>query len=363
MSREIPTEAGITEAATDWFVRLRSETVTQGEVKQFNQWLREREAHREAFHRVDMFWLASKALSQSSAVQNSRATIARLKTEAAAELAQQQKFPTAQDNQNYRAVVANFNTQRFTRRGFATAAALLCAIAIGWYTITRTASPEPERYYTEVGESKTITLSDGSLFTLNTRSTVDVYFTESSRQLTLIRGQASFAVAKDKSRPFTVTAGSSTVTALGTEFDIYKTEQETTVTLLEGKVVVVPIAHEETGKTQTALQLTAGQQVQVSASGELSPVNTVNLEQARAWQGGKLNFDETPLSQVITEANRYTEFKLELGDSTIADLPITGIFTAGESEALATTLAVFHDLSLKPVGSHKLVLLPKNESG
>ena len=71
-----------------------------------------------------------------------------------------------------------------------------------------------------VGEQKNITLADGSKLHLNTDSIVTVDFTENARNIVLLRGEAHFDVAHDTSRPFTVTAGNNTVTAVGTAFNM-----------------------------------------------------------------------------------------------------------------------------------------------
>ena len=75
------------------------------------------------------------------------------------------------------------------------------------------------RYVTNVGEIANYTLVDGSEISLNTDSVVEISYSAARRAVVLRRGQALFHVAKDKSRPFVVTAGDRLVTAVGTAFD------------------------------------------------------------------------------------------------------------------------------------------------
>ncbi|WEK34551.1 MAG: FecR domain-containing protein [Candidatus Pseudobacter hemicellulosilyticus] len=86
-----------------------------------------------------------------------------------------------------------------------------------------------------------VQLPDGSTAMLEKQSRLwyEPAFTATARQLTL-EGKASFAVAKEKGRPFTVLADGIATTALGTRFHISNDASSRTVTvkLLEGKVVL-----------------------------------------------------------------------------------------------------------------------------
>ena len=85
-------------------------------------------------------------------------------------------------------------------------------------------------------------LEDGSTIELEPASTVKYYqplVVNGRRNIQLI-GQASFKVAKDKTKPFTVYADGIATTALGTVFTVkaFDTSNVISVTLYEGKVVV-----------------------------------------------------------------------------------------------------------------------------
>ena len=96
-----------------------------------------------------------------------------------------------------------------------------------------------EAYETRIGERSTVTLSDGSVVTINTNSRIEVGYTDDLREITLIRGQGFFDVAKDIDRPFVVVAGEKRIIALGTVFDVrFDDQNEVQVTLVEGKVQV-----------------------------------------------------------------------------------------------------------------------------
>ncbi len=59
-------------------------------------------------------------------------------------------------------------------------------------------------YQTGIGETQKISLSDGTEITLNTRSSLVVSYSPSSRDVFLRYGEATFDVSPDKNRPFKV---------------------------------------------------------------------------------------------------------------------------------------------------------------
>src|SRR5205807_1325966 len=96
----------------------------------------------------------------------------------------------------------------------------------------------PQVYATAIGEQRSVVLKDGSMIQLNSRSRVEVRYTDHDRKIALKEGQALFTVARDTQRPFLVSAGDTAVRAVGTQFDVNRLETEIVVTVLEGKVAV-----------------------------------------------------------------------------------------------------------------------------
>lgn len=91
------------------------------------------------------------------------------------------------------------------------------------------------------GESKKITLSDGTIVAVNAGSTL-IYpkeFTSKTRTV-FLSGEANFSIAKNKRKPFIVKTKHIDVKALGTKFTIqcYPNDKSTKATLIEGSVQV-----------------------------------------------------------------------------------------------------------------------------
>ena len=95
--------------------------------------------------------------------------------------------------------------------------------------------------YNITDKVKQLVLQDGSGVRLNGKSRISFFkpFISNSRNITLV-GKATFKVAKDETKPFTVFSGDISTTALGTQFTVtaYEKDKNIIVRLYEGKVVI-----------------------------------------------------------------------------------------------------------------------------
>lgn len=209
-------------------------------------------------------------------------------------------------------------------------------------------------YSTRVGEQRTVRLEDGSLLALNTDTKVVVHYTKDRRDLRLVHGEAQFDVAKNHARPFIVTAEGEQVRAVGTSFVVRDEGHAVSVTLLEGKVTVTP-AKKTAAK---AVYLTPGDRLKVGA--RTPPrVDRPELETVTAWRSGQILLDDTPLADAIAEMNRYSDKPLAI-DGDAAQLRVTGIFRAGESEAFARTVAAQYGLAVVEQPGRTLLAQPSS---
>jgi len=207
-------------------------------------------------------------------------------------------------------------------------------------------------YRTQFGEQEIFSLSDGSNIQLNTNSVVQVDFSAKHRKLTLIRGEARFDVAKDRSRPFTVTAGKQSFTALGTIFNVQKNdEQAMELMVTEGRVLITK-ADESLATLSQAFDISddeilpgtlvvSGEKAVIENNDNM-PVQQVSLDKIQrdlAWQQGMLIFEGEPLSQVLAEVSRYSTTKFEITDPKLTQIRIAGYFKVGDTEGLLASLA------------------------
>lgn len=198
-------------------------------------------------------------------------------------------------------------------------------------------SQQPDSYQTEIGERRVVALADGSRISLDSDSEVDVRYSKASRAIVLNKGRARFDVAHDVTRPFTVTAGTKTVVAVGTSFNVERLGSTVLVTLIQGHVLI-----KDTGAPQPAamapakqvalsprsISLVAGEQL-VAVQDVRPIVAPTDLSDATAWEAGHLVFRGEPLSEAVERVNRYTDHPIAV-DPSAASIRISGVFNAGD---------------------------------
>ena len=95
-----------------------------------------------------------------------------------------------------------------------------------------------QEFATSIGEQRKISLDDGSIIHLNTKSHISIILTAHAREVQLLEGEALFKVEHDASRPFRVLSGANVIQAVGTQFDVDRRPSATMVSVIEGRVQV-----------------------------------------------------------------------------------------------------------------------------
>jgi transmembrane sensor len=93
------------------------------------------------------------------------------------------------------------------------------------------------------------------------------------------------------------------------------------------------------------LILPATASVQVAS---LSPaITAADPVRSLSWEGGQLVFDDERLGVVVERMNRYAERPLAIGDAAAADVRISGVFRAGDTDALVQGVAAAFDVKAR----------------
>jgi transmembrane sensor len=228
-----------------------------------------------------------------------------------------------------------------------------------------------QQYSTKTGEQTSFNLPDGSLVHLNTNSLLTISFSDNHRQLNLIKGEALFDVAKDKSRPFSVTSGQQSFTALGTIFNVQKSDNNhLELIVTEGRVLIADsneslseltkkIANTSQNDQENSI-IVAGEKTTIINKVQLpkSIVSSQVLSQELAWQKGMLIFDGESLKTALDEISRYTDVTFTIEDQSIADKKVAGYFKAGDVETLLASISVNFELNYTKT-NHNTVLITK----
>jgi len=342
-----------------WDARLRAPDCTDADRARFAQWRDAAASHRQSFDRLQVLIATLRGETGRAGVRGLRdAALARVR-------------------------------RRQRRRTWSVAAgiAFLLAGAAIWTMVPESnrwapvhvlaALAHPDRYATGIGQRSTVTLQDGSTVELNTRTQLEVHFSDAQRSVTLVEGQALFHVAKNPQRPFVVHAGDREIVAVGTEFDVRLDADSVRVTLLEGKVEVersgpvssrpqsldpgqqlvaelVSVAGKAAG-TSTTLAASAGKRR--PQDGE-AVVRSVDVGKFTSWREGRVFFEDLPLGEAVAEMNRYSAIQIGVDDSALSNLRVNGMFRAGEQEAFVTALQDYFPISVTRRSDTEIILAP-----
>ncbi|TQV84099.1 FecR family protein [Exilibacterium tricleocarpae] len=319
--QELPYESLLDEA-TAWVVRLRSDRVSPADKRRFSQWLNLSRHHEQAFDEVAETW---ETLGAAAYLSLDTGTVA-------------QKSPAS-----------FFEFRWFTNLGglpagiaMATVAALV-VLAYSLSTIAPETTTYTNTFATATGQQRAVTLPDGSVVQLNTKSTIEVIYTDQQRKLALLSGEAYFEVAPNKQRPFIVSVHQGTVEAVGTAFNIYVKDKETVVSVTEG-VVNVREKRDASSPTPRSTRVAVAQQVSLDKRG-IGQVAGSNLEKAVAWRQNTLIFDDMLLPDAIAELNRYLQEPVVAEDASLAKLRVSGTFSLEAPEATLQALVTSFNLT------------------
>lgn len=150
------------------------------------------------------------------------------------------------------------------------------------------------------GKRSTLILSDGSKVWLNSGSVLEfpAQFTGNKREIRLASGEMYIEVAPDRQKPFHVRTSGFNVKVYGTKFNISAyADSPQSVVLVEGLVSLQTASKKETF-------LSPSEQAVYSDIGTFH-THKVEVNQFISWKNGYLEFDKTPMTEVLKQVGRY----------------------------------------------------------
>ncbi|WP_081066751.1 FecR family protein [Burkholderia cepacia] len=186
---------------------------------------------------------------------------------------------------------------------------------------------------TAIGERVDVALDDGSHVTLNTDTELTFVNRFRSRDATIQRGEALFSVAHSLVRSFDVSVGTANVRDIGTRFTVRKMTDGVDVAVLEGRVELTASA----GAAPVPLQ--AGQAARTDRVGNVELQNQQQFDAMVGWKDNRLQFNGTPLRDVVQEVQRYRKQPIVLADARVGDYRVTGGFSSADPDLLLKTLS------------------------
>ncbi|GFZ88153.1 FecR family protein [Dyella caseinilytica] len=320
---------GSYDEAEHWFVRLLEPDCPAEQREAFERWRAADPEHAAAYREIQLLWKQSEDAIKDPAVMA-----------AAKRALQPEPQVRARKRWFVPALAAGF-------------AALLLAVALPRW-LGAPADPAGTAYATVAGQEQTVTLADGSSILLDTDTKVVVRYSERTRRVDLLRGQAQFSVQGNHAWPFVVHAGAGTVTAVGTQFQVRLDDEVTDVALLKGKLAIA--AQAPNGGTQDA-SLVGGQGLSYDANGQITPIHAVDMQQAHGWTSGQLFVHNWRLADLIAEMNRYSNTKLQLGDASLANIRVSGVFRTSDQQTLLLLLQQGWSIRAQRINGTQIQLL------
>ena len=319
--------------ACAWIARLRADNVSAADRRDFAAWLSESTVNRDAFDEMSELWGDLGALAHMPI--DELFPESRPSTQAESTRSDSRKLRTDTASREDAQTTGSWNFAQWLMGGGLAAACLVVTLWAGNQWLG--SQPQREQVYaTNIGETRTVTLADGSQVTLNTNSELHVSFSREERHTQLLRGEAYFEVTRQTSRPFTVAAGSANIRVLGTKFNIERNADNTRVSVTGGTVAVSE-ARPASGLQPESVKLVKNQKVSVSRTG-LQPVRPTSAEEALDWTRGVLVFEQTPLHEALEELNRYLKVPAA-ADPSVRERKLSGTFELSDPDNALKAIA------------------------
>ncbi|WP_313623438.1 FecR family protein [Achromobacter sp.] len=297
----------VMEQAAEWYALLRSGDVSNAERLQWQQWFECAAEHRQAWSYVERIG---------------------------------SRFSPLQSSPDRAAAVAAFGQAasarpRGRRQMLLGLAGALGIAGLGWTAWRQTplpimASTWGADHRAGIGETRRVSLADGTQVWLKALSAFDVDYGATLRRLQLVTGELLIDTAKDPMRPFVVDTDQGRLQALGTRFTVRGEADGVVLAVHEGAVRIDTAATHATGIVQ------AGRQARFTANAldAQLPVDPAR----EAWTRGVLVADDTPLGEVVAELRRYHFGHLAVAPE-IAGMHVFGSYPIHETDRALDMLA------------------------
>ncbi len=256
--------------------------------------------------------------------------------------------------------------RRATRtRNWAVAAVVALVLALTGLNLWRRPAPAVAftRYATRSGERQQVLLPDGSRVTLNGNSVLRLAaaWAPGQPREVWLTGEAYFNVqhtapaklkavaAAPNNVKFTVHAGTLDVAVLGTQFTVLQVAGTTKVVLNEGQI---QLSRRLAGKPEPVL-MKPGELVEYNEAAPQAPLvkRVVQPELYSAWTSGHLDFDNTPIAEIITLLEDAYGLRITLANPALRQQKLTGSIPTHDLDVLLNTMGKSLDATVRRKGN------------
>ncbi|MBO0952683.1 FecR family protein [Fibrella forsythiae] len=230
-------------------------------------------------------------------------------------------------------------------RWLAAASAVLCLTA-GLYAGRQSLLYRTEE--TAFGETRQLTLPDGSQVTLNAHSALRLPrfgFGDKTRTVWLT-GEAAFSIKHTPTHQrFTVhTNRGVEVIVLGTEFDVSDRPGGTKVVLSKG---AIQLNYSSPSAPVRQLRLKPGDAVSVDPVGQLTESHTTQPAISTAWRDHRFVFNSTPVHEIANLLRDTYNLQVVLKDQALGERRVTGSFQADDADEFLQVVAELLEINYR----------------
>jgi transmembrane sensor len=178
------------------------------------------------------------------------------------------------------------------------------------------------------GERKELNLTDNIYVQLNFESELRILsdrrtpVLSSPVRLVYLKGEAYFNVI-DTDEGFEIYTDAGIIGVIGTSFNVLARNNNVEVTVERGIVALRGFPDED---QRDEVQIPSGYMSRKSKNLPALEPLPVDVNKYFSWRIGKLVFEQTPLSDVIQNLERAYNVRIDLRDTNLAEIPVTGEF-------------------------------------
>jgi transmembrane sensor len=291
--------AAVAKQAQAWLVHLRSGKATADDATAFRRWCAERPEHARAANLMLEAWDELGTASAELAARDA-----------------------ARESANDRQRVGGLSPWRPGRRAFMGAGVMAAA---SWFALRPPFQLWPALgdlgadYRTATGEQRRVVLSNRLVVEMNTQTRIDVVRTGgaqgSASGIDLLAGEAEVTAGASGGgdmaslQSVVVRAARGRLQARNARFNLKRTDDEVCVTCIAGDVV---LEH-----PRGRFTLSGAQQLTYDDR-NVQPAAQVDSSLVTSWRRGVLVFRDVPLTDVVTEINRYRPGRIILRNAELA---------------------------------------------
>ena len=190
----------------------------------------------------------------------------------------------------------------------------------------------PEKRVASTTTPLTDTLPDGSRITLNKQTNIKYPAKFKKERTVQLQGEAFFAIAPDKAKPFRVYTNGVTITVLGTSFNVRDSDTTTEIIVETGMVRVTDSLHD--------VLLHASEKLVLRKGDPALSKDSAHNKLYKYYRTKEFVCDDTPLWQLAASLEEAYDVKINIADPQLRELRIIATF---RDASLDQILSVIHE--------------------